>query len=342
MSRAPRRGARRLRRDEAVAGDTQLGPVVVMAFNRPDYLRETLASIAAQPCVAAGRREVHLFQDGAVNFHSGNRYATDEEIAASTAVFRELIPSGTVHAAGANIGIALNFDRAERYVFLERRFSSACFFEDDMVLGPHYLATLQRFLDFAMSPASEGLVGHVAAYGHHKASLEEQRRRRRDVMMIGHAWGFGITRAHWLEMRELIDPYIKLVSDCDYRNRPKSRICGLHKAFGLARQALSQDAIKLIATTKLGRARIMPFICQARYVGQHGVNFTPEAFARRGYGQEAIFPEEQADFAWPTPDQLRAFVEKERAPMEATCRELYADKPMPVPPFGTFRAAEHA
>lgn len=56
-----------------VSGGMQLGPVVVMAFNRPDYLRETLASIAAQPCVAEGRREVHLFQDGAVNFHSGIR-----------------------------------------------------------------------------------------------------------------------------------------------------------------------------------------------------------------------------------------------------------------------------
>lgn len=318
-----------------------LGPVVVMAFNRPHYLRETLASIVAQPCVAAGRREVHLFQDGAVNFHSGVRHATDEEIAASIATFREICPQGQVHFAGPNIGIALNFDRAERYVFLERRFESACFFEDDMVLGPHYLATLQRLLDFAASPASEGLVGHVAAYGHHKASLAEQVKRRRELMIMGHAWGFGITRAHWLEMREIIDPYIKLVSDCDYRQRPKGRICGLHKALGLARQALSQDSIKLIATTKLGRARIMPVICQARYVGRHGVNFTPEAFAKRGYGAEVIFPEEQTDFAWPSPEQLRAFVERERAPMAQACRELYEGKPMPVPPWGSFRAAEH-
>lgn len=58
----------------------RLGPVVVTAFNRAAYLRETLRSIALQPSVASGQREVHLFQDGAVNFHSGTRYAEDEEI----------------------------------------------------------------------------------------------------------------------------------------------------------------------------------------------------------------------------------------------------------------------
>jgi hypothetical protein len=312
-----------------------------MSFNRSDYLRETLVSIAAQPSVAAGLREVHLFQDGAVNFHSGDRYATDEAIAASIATFREIFPQGTVHASDLNIGIALNFDRAERYVFLNRRFDSAAFFEDDMVLGPHYLATLQRFLDFAADPASDGLIGYVAAYGHHKASLQDQLRRRREVLQVGHAWGYGVTRRHWLDVREIIDPYIKIVSDCDYRKRPKAKIGGFHKQLGLARQALSQDSMKLIATSLLGRTRIMPYICQARYVGQEGVNFTPEAFAKRGYGGEVIFPEEQVDFAWPEPARLRAMVEFERAPMAQQCKEAYGERDLPVPPFRTFFAAEH-
>jgi len=312
-----------------------------MAFNRPDYLRETLRSIAAQASVADGRREVHLFQDGAVNFHSGERYATDEAIAASAAVFREVFPNGTAHPAGANIGIALNFDRAERYVFLERRFPSAAFFEDDMVLGPHYLATLQRLLDFAASPDSEGLVGYVAAYGHHKAPMAEQLRRRREIMPVGHAWGYGVTRAHWLEVREIIDPYITICADCDYRKRPKGKIGGLHKKIGLARHALSQDSMKLIATSALGRARIMPFICQARYVGQEGVNFTPESWAKRGYGSEEIFAEEQVEFDWPSPAALREMVARERAPMEENCRATYGERAMPVPPYGVFRAREH-
>ncbi|WP_237213205.1 glycosyltransferase family 2 protein [Falsiroseomonas oryziterrae] len=326
---------------DATAGG-QLGPVIVMSFNRPHYLRETLLSLAAQPCVAAGRREVHLFQDGAVNFHSGERYATDEEIEASVATFRSVFPAGTVHLAERNIGIALNFDRAERHVFLKRRFASACFFEDDMVLGPHYLATLQRFLDYAASPASHGMVGYVAAYGHHKAGLEEQLRKRRQVLLLGHAWGYGVTREHWLKVREVIDPYIKIVSDCDYRNRPKSRIGGIHNALGLAVRALSQDAMKMIATHWLGRVRLMPFVCNARYVGAQGVNFTPESWAKRGYGNEQLFPEEQTEFDWPSRDELAAMLAKLREEQAAHCREAYGDRDMPVPPLGTFRADEHA
>ncbi|MGG5818830.1 glycosyltransferase family 2 protein [Falsiroseomonas sp. HW251] len=319
-----------------------LGPVVVMSFNRPAYLRQTLLSIAAQASVADGSREVHLFQDGAVNFHSGTRYATDEEIEAAVATFREVFPHGTIHVAPRNIGIALNFDRAERYVFLRRRFPSAAFFEDDMVLGPHYLATLQRFLDYAASPASFGLVGYVAAYGHHRAKLAEQMARRREVMNLGHAWGYGVTREHWLKVREIIDPYIRIVSDCDYRVRPKARIGGVHKSLGMATHALSQDAMKMLATYAVGRVRLMPFVCQARYVGAEGVNFTPESWAKRGYGHEEIFPEEQAEFDWPEERSLRLALETARGQHAAHCRQVYGDRDLPVPPFGTFLAEEHA
>ena len=326
---------------ESPVAAAPLGPVVVMAFNRPQYLRETLLSIAAQPCVAAGRREVHLFQDGAVNFHSGARYATDEEIEASITAFREVFPAGTVHLPARNIGIALNFDRAERYVFLRRRFDSACFFEDDMVLGPHYLATLQRMIDYAASPASFGMVGYVAAYGHHKAPVAEQFKRRREVMDVGHAWGYGVTREHWLKVREVLDPYIKIVSDCDYRIRPKAKIGGFHKSLGLATRALSQDAAKMLVTYAIGRVRLMPFVCQARYVGAEGVNFTPETWAKKGYGIEQFFPEEQTEFDWPSIEALQRGLAKLQAEHAQHCQEAYGDREMPVPPFGTFRADEH-
>lgn len=323
------------------AADGKLGPVVVMAFNRAAYLRETLHSLAAQPSIASGQREVHLFQDNAVNFFSGERYATDEEIEASIQAFRDVFPNGTVHLAEANIGIALNFDRAERFVFLKLGAPSAAFFEDDMVLSPHYLDSLQRFLDFAASPASAGLVGYVAAYGTHRASLQDQLRRRREVVQVGHAWGYGVNRSHWLDVREVIDPYIKIVADCDYRLRPKAKIGAIHKKLGLATNALSQDAMKTIATFYLGRCRLMPYICQAKYVGQHGVNFTPEAFAKKGYGSEVLFPEDQVELDWPSPDTMRAMINKELSAMAERCATAYGERVLPPPPMGTFKADEH-
>ncbi|MBP0443608.1 hypothetical protein J8J14_02355 [Roseomonas sp. SSH11] len=309
-----------------------------MAFNRPDYLRQTLLSIRGQEQVANGLREVHLFQDNGVNFVSSERYATDEEIATSVAVFQEIFPNGTVHLSEKNIGVALNFDRAERYVFIERRFPSAMFFEDDMVLGPHYIDTLQRMLDYAASPESFGRVGYVAAYGNHRASLVTQRAKQNTIVEMGHAWGYGVTREHWLKVREVIDPYIQIVSECDYRKRPKARIGGVHKSLGLATRALSQDAMKTIATAWLGRVRLMPFICQASYVGASGLNFTPEAYSKKGYGQEQIFPDRVCSFHWPDEARLIVMNDEERQTYKANCDEAYGHRNMPPPPAGSFFA----
>ncbi len=320
-------------------GSSRLGPIVVMAFNRPEYLGETLRSLRAQEQVARGLREVHLFQDNGVNFVSGERYATDEEIAASVATFQEVFPEGQVHLSEKNIGVALNFDRAERYVFIERGFPSAMFFEDDMVLGPHYVETLQRMLDFAASPAAHGRVGYVAAYGNHRATMETQRARQREIIEMGHAWGYAVNREHWLKVREVIDPYLQIVSECDYRKRPKSRIGGVHKSLGLATRALSQDAMKTIATAWLGRVRLMPFVCQASYVGASGLNFTPEAYAKKGYGQEQIFTDPLPDFDWPDEARLIAMNLAERKIYEANCNEAYGQRQMPPPPVGTFKAS---
>jgi FkbM family methyltransferase len=321
--------------------DRRLGPIIIMAFNRPDYLKRTALSLAAQPSIADGRREVHLFQDGAVNFHSKERYAEDEVIEASVAAFRAVFPTGLVHLSKANIGVALNYERAERYVFLERAFPSAMFFEDDMVLGQHYIDSLQMMLDYAASPESQGLVGYVAAYGEHRSSLAEQKARKREITAMGHAWGYGVNREHWLRTREVIDPYIQIVSDCDYRKRPKAAIGGVHKQLGLATRSLSQDAMKTLATAWLGRVRLMPFVCQALYVGESGLNYTPEAYAKQGYGREQLFQDRLGEMDWPSEKRLRDMVEADRAGFAKTCQEAYGTRQMPLPPKGTFNALDY-
>lgn len=318
-----------------------VGPIVLMGFNRPDYLRQVIASLLAQQGGALDHREFHLFQDGAVNRFSGERYANDEDIQASVDIFREMVPQGVVHQSPDNIGVALNFERAERYVFLERGFPSAMLFEDDMVLGPYYVDTLQRLLDFAASPAAGGRVGYVAAYGMHRASSEQQEQRQQDIVEMGHAWGYAVNRDHWLDVREVIDPYIQVVEGFDYRQRPKAHIGGVHKSLGVATRSLSQDAMKMLATSWLGRVRLMPFVCQARYIGETGLNFTPEAFQKKGYGREVLFDRRPDHFDWPSIDALIAMNRKERDVYEKTCAEAYGERDMPPAPGGRFKAADH-
>src|SRR5690349_4100200 len=117
-------------------------PIVIMAFNRPKYLRRVLVSLRQQRGVDLTNRQVLLFQDGAINPFSGRRGASDDEVKESVAVFRELFPTSEVHASPVNLGIALNFDRAEQKVFHEFGAPIAYFFEDDLELGPYYVKSL--------------------------------------------------------------------------------------------------------------------------------------------------------------------------------------------------------
>src|SRR5262245_31156811 len=103
-------------------------PILVLSFNRPHYLSPVLEALAAQAGLAAER--VHLFQDGAVNAYSGRVAARREDVDACVALFRRRFPGGHVHLAPANIGIAENFLRAERFAFEELGAECAYFFED--------------------------------------------------------------------------------------------------------------------------------------------------------------------------------------------------------------------
>src|SRR5690349_6596931 len=105
-----------------------LAPIVVMSFNRPEMLRQVLQSLKLQESAAIEDREVHLFQDNAVNAYSRLRYARDEDIFACVEVFKSEFPSGIVHLSPKNIGVCENFKRAEEYVFEDRKFECAYFF----------------------------------------------------------------------------------------------------------------------------------------------------------------------------------------------------------------------
>src|SRR5262245_59654092 len=115
-------------------------PVLVLSFNRPHYLRQVLEGLA--PGLEGER--VHLFQDGAGNAYSGRVAAQPEDVEACIALFRRQFPGGRVHPAPANIGIAENFLRAERFAFEELDAECAYFFEDDLVPVPAYLTVMDR------------------------------------------------------------------------------------------------------------------------------------------------------------------------------------------------------
>lgn len=283
-------------------------PIVIIAFNRPGYLEPVLRSLLAQ--TALGTREVFLFQDNAVNPYSGNRYADDETIAKSIDTFRRLIPDGTVFTSPHNIGVLENYRRAEQFVFRERKSEVAYFFEDDLVLSPHYLAMLDQMCAFALRSDA---IGHFSCYGsRHTASLESQRDQQAALTRLEYHWGFGVTRRHWCELEEWIQPYYEMMRGRDYRRRPKDKIRAFMLERGYPVNWSTEDHVKKVGTYALGRVSLNTVACFGRNIGVFGLHTNPQFFLNQGRDRTVLYPDE-VELKCPEPHELARLYAEEIA-----------------------------
>ena len=281
-------------------------PIVLLAFNRPDYLTAVLSSLVQQVGVDVSKRDVFLFQDGAVNPFSALTHCDPAAPAANVEIFKRFLPHGTPMLAPHNLGIALNFDRAERFVFEELGVDAAIFLEDDLVLGPYYLKTLEQLIGLAL--ANER-IAHVAAYGNHKASAEEQLRHRSALTLMGHIWAVGLTRRQWLRQKRYVDQYLDIVRTADYRRRDNDRIVDLFHSWGLGAPGTSQDIAKTHAAILAGTVKVNTYACFGHYVGETGSHFNPDLFARMGFSGTAVMQHDIFELVPPDDALLTRFLD---------------------------------
>lgn len=263
-------------------------PIVIMSFNRPAYFAQVVGSFKNQMGIELSG-PIFLFQDGAVNEFSGRRYATDEEIEANIELFRKAFPHGEIHAADKNLGVAMNFDRAERHVFETLDASRAYFFEDDLVLGPHYIKTLDRLANIAFGRSD---IGYVAAYGDHRADIEAQRRRANDFTPMNHNWAFALSREQWRRSAKYVDQYLALVRNIDYRDRSMEKIIDLFHSWGCGAPGTSQDVAKTLACHLTGSLKVSTVPAFGHYIGEQGLHTNPGLFAKMGFGSTDVMQDD--------------------------------------------------
>jgi len=291
--------------------------IAILSFNRPHYLREVLHSLRGQ---ISERDEILLFQDGEVNLFTGQLKAASEKIQQCIRVFQKLIPWGAVLATKGNIGIALNYERAENYMFKTLSKPYALFLEDDLVLSPQYVTVIRSLLDIARS---ESRVAYVSAYGNMWASQNEQRRRQRELQHMHENWGFAMTREAWLQERPFREQYLSLLDGRDYSERDNSRIMEFYERRGWKTKITSQDAARWIASVELGKVRVTTFACHARYIGEYGEHFNPDIYYRSQFDQTLMLDTPVARPARPTPLQIESWLETERKRFRAEIGSFY-------------------
>ncbi|HEX3652896.1 MAG TPA: glycosyltransferase family A protein [Rhizomicrobium sp.] len=281
-------------------------PVAILSFNRPHYLSQVLDSLLAQTNLR--NRPVLLFQDSAVSPITGKRFARDEEIEACVTLFREKFPAGTVVLAEHNLGIARNFLRAEERLFLDLDADAGYFFEDDMIVSPHYLTMMDQIYEFARKAER---IAYFGAYGALIKPLEEQRKQPRAVKRFTHNWGFGLMRRHWKDLREWLVPYYQLSEGRDYKERRTEEIADHYWKTGAPLISADQDVMKQLGTCELGRVSINSFAVFAKYIGAEGVHFDRERFETKGFSRTEMYPE-PVELEFPNDATLEQFHADER------------------------------
>lgn len=266
-------------------------PIVLYAFDRPDYLDRVAASLAAQRGVVLDPSRIFLVQDGAVSPRSGKRFAADADIAGSIAAFRRHFPDSPMLASPHNLGVARNILRGERLVFDELNAELGYFFEDDLELGPWYLLALER-LKALTAPYPR--VAYFGAYGDHRRDYPGPLVK---YIPLEHHWGFGLRRHAWRRMMRWLEPYYALLEGRDYNARDHAAIYELFRPLGIASEASSQDAAKSIACLELDMTRLLTTVSFGRYIGERGNSFSPQHFRTMGFDRMTIAASETYDFS---------------------------------------------
>lgn len=264
-------------------------PVVIFAFDRPDYLAALCKGLLAQTQVRVDPSRVHLVQDGGVSALTGRRHALPGKIARSVAAFRAHFPQGHVHQSRVNLGIAQNILRGQVLAFETLDAPVAYFFEDDLEPGPLYIAALE-----AMRRATEPIAEHVsyfAAYGKQAPGPVVQ------WSPLANLWGFGLRREAWRRIQAWLEPWWEVIRRNDYRARNVLRIMEFWQTMPVARNASSQDGAMEAASAYLRMARLATDVSFGRYIGAVGQHYSPEQFRRRGYESMTWADQEVFTFA---------------------------------------------
>jgi uncharacterized protein (TIGR02444 family) len=260
-------------------------PVILISFDRPELFEQVAKSLSEQIGANLHGRSIALFQDGAINQFSGKRRAEDGAIQANIEIFKRYFPSGKSFPAESNLGVALNFERAERYVFGELNQDAALFFEDDLLLSPFYLNALDQLTEMALGDAR---IGYVSAYGFQGPDSVRANREPLRYETLGNLWGFGLTKRLWLRNRPFVDPYLQLVRNIDYRERDARAIYRLFSSWGMGCPATSQDCAKHLACVLNDAINLNTSVSLGKYIGATGLHMDRELFDFVGYERTEI------------------------------------------------------
>lgn len=249
--------------------------VVIMSFNRPNYLRDCLESL---------ERNTHgedydyiILQDGAINKFTGDRVSSDKNINKAIEVAEESdLPNKDIRVNDYNIGIANQRDRMMK-VF-DEGYDLILQLEDDIVLGK-YALRLFEIISYQFKDCVSTLHRNI------RYENIENPTDKLDKVIIGnqvHWWSAGIWEETYRKIEERWEDFMYLVRHINYDSRPRDMIL---EEFPESTGASSDNVCGSIFREK-GIGRVLPAVSRATYIGEYGYHFTPDSYDRKPVGEE--------------------------------------------------------
>lgn len=275
-------------------------PIVVYAYNRPDYLKQSLEALKPQVKDA----EVFLFQDGP-------RIMSDDKpkVKESVSVFKEYFPDQTVFESECNLGVAFNQKRAREFIF--DKSDSAIFVEDDIVLNDYYLEQLNFLMDKFQDEEDISMVSLFGEIHRHTDVFrycdyltryddwdKQQERNKNKFMQMEHIWGYGFFRNAYEKVAPYMEGYYAMLPD-DYRARPHQQILQYCEQYGMHpnKVVTSQDSVLSGFLALHNFIKVSTFTMNAQYIGEWGEHSDATHYAENWKGYKP-FNEMVTDFMW--------------------------------------------
>jgi len=266
-------------------------PIVIFAYNRPEYFKYTLQSLKSQNI---DLNDIYLFNDGP-------RFSQEESnINSSISLFEEYFPNGNVFASDKNLGVAFNQKRARDFIFKEH--DSAIFIEDDVALQPFYINMLNKLMD----KLDDGQTSMVTCFGEahrhldvfekydylvkHENREEWYHLNHDKLIQMEHIWAYGMFKRAYEDCLSLMGPYYDMLPS-EYRARPHQKIYDYFASKGVKNIVSSQDSCMSGSLIKMGYVSYSTFTANMFYLGEWGEHSRPENY-RDNWSKQFIYQNE--------------------------------------------------
>lgn len=307
--------------------------VTITSFSRPYALRDMLRSLRSQELYQndAYQIRVFLFQNGALSA-SGEQLIDPELVQQAIGFFSELFPDGKVLHSPVNLGLHGNQDRSFRHT----RESDADYFfmfDDDLLLSPFYLSSIQKIVERTEGNPWIGFVSGIGTPGF--ASLELQKVNARRMIPMHHKWCLAFSRSTARKIGPFLEQYFTVSLSGGYRDdgndghHAQNGTYNYFKRLGwpyVTRKGVGSDAAIDLFSSYFLWYNISTAVCLAKTVGETGVHFNPTVFQRLGLDRMELFDGPVEDCDLPTEDEsLRQVCLAAREVFVARLNEVLAE-----------------